>query len=980
MNTKRPIIQLLCYLITLILTPISFTQEQKELLLTFPRQWQFDLPRQAIILTSDQQLLDLQDPDKKINLSLTFETRYGSLREIREQAKTRGCHTVILAFDNFFRQYRKDAGDERTLLPDSDEYIERIQTISNFLEEYGLGLELSLLSPLELGPAFTKFSNGESGRWLHFKSDLRDPETGQFSVMLWEQLAWSNNKGKFRLERSDLRAFAFKGKEFAGGSCFAVDPKEIIEITSGVNIETFPGTESPESSGFRARRIRVYHDGSGKVKGYDRVFVLLSYISPEMDYFSPNAPLFLTHLLDKYKASGINLNALYSDEMHIQQDWHYFNHHDNGQFSLRYVTKHLANEYARRFGTQYVDFDKYMLYFICGPRPYLQTTSAGKNCQFVMGASPSDIHNTFLFRDRYYKLLNTQVVDLFVSAKMYAEKLYGKDLLSRAHATWAQSPTIDHWDAGGENSNRYKYEYTPNFIWSNTVHQAASACYDYFKWGEFLTGNGTDHPEGGWSDRNYYGSAIASSLGILNRYPNAYTGYWGMPEPVRERIGAIVSAYGASASHTIKAITENVHRDVEVLLLYPMSLVACDERFGSWMVQYGYANYITAEKLLELAELDESGAIRIADRKFTTLVTLFEPLPKAGLLDFMQTMLSKGGTVLWSGPPPLMDSNQASCLEQWQQLFGVTFQPSVYFGNIAAGKTITFENKLAPVPRQTILTDFTVDRIYPVTPSPGTEIMARVNNSVVGTLKGNACFLGFRPRDDQSASLGEEQRSLFEILFALNAYPPTGIFPGVNDNTEALSRTTPYLCTRFPNGTTIITRHYRTHAESWPGGFARNTEEDRKIIEQNPLPNDSIHLQQFKINGHEVTFEGRLILAFNVDETGQLIAFEGHDCDGIKINGTHYKFAKEKQDYIAWTPVSKNRQLPNQAFFQIFREGTDDLSIPLKTNRKHIKAYLEGTSPGSKGEAIPIAFSNSRLNLSADFRTGRWLYVTGDGS
>lgn len=178
-------------------------QNNSEQLLTFPLQWKFSLPRQHIILTSDQQLLDLMDPDKKINTSLTFEQKYQSLREIRENARQTGSHTVILAFDNFFRQYRKDTGDERKLYPDSDEYIARIKRISQFLGEYNIGLELSLLSPLELGPAFTRHG-GEPGRWVQYKTDLRDPETGTFSVMLWEHLAWSNNKGKINLQRSGV--------------------------------------------------------------------------------------------------------------------------------------------------------------------------------------------------------------------------------------------------------------------------------------------------------------------------------------------------------------------------------------------------------------------------------------------------------------------------------------------------------------------------------------------------------------------------------------------------------------------------------------------------------------------------------------------------------------------------------------------------------------------------------------------------------
>jgi hypothetical protein len=86
----------------------------------------------------------------------------------------------------------------------------------------------------------------------------------------------------------------------------------------------------------------------------------------------------------------------------------------------------------------------------------------------------------------------------------------GHRLESRAHATWAQSPTIDRWNTTGTPQQQQQYEYTSNFVWSNTVQQAASACYDYFKWGDFLTGNGNDHAEGGWLDRNYYGLMLAA--------------------------------------------------------------------------------------------------------------------------------------------------------------------------------------------------------------------------------------------------------------------------------------------------------------------------------------------------------------------------------------------------------------------------------------------------------------------------------------
>ncbi len=967
-------------IIGLLYSPL-FAQNDAEQLLTFPSQWQFSLPRQHLILTSDQQLLDLMDPDKKINTSLNFEQKYESLREIREQAKQKGCRTVIIAFDNFFRQYRKDTGAERKLYPDSDEYITRIKKISQFLSEYNIGLELSLLSPLELGPAFTRYG-GEPGRWVHYKTDLRDPETGTFSMMFWEQLAWSNNKGKINLQRSGVRVFAFKEKRLAGGDYFAVNPDDIVEITSGIEVEEWPGTESPENDGYRCRRLRVFHKGDKKLKGYDRVFVIVSYTTPEMDYFSSKALPFLKNLMEKYYAAGINLNGLYSDEMHIQQDWSYFGHHDNGQFTLRYLSQNMAVEYAKRYGAEYGDMDKYMLYFVYGPKPYLKTTRACRNSQIVMGESPEEIHKTFLFRDRYYKLLNHSVVDLFVSAKQFAEKLYGKDLLTRAHATWAQSPTIDDWAMGLLSSSRHRYEYTSNFIWSNTVHQAAAACYDNFKWGEYLTGNGTDHPEGGWSDRNYYGSAFACSFGILNEYPNAYNGFWGMPAPVRERIYAVVSAFGANASPTIKTITENVHRDVDVLMLYPMNLVACEERFGSWMVQYGYTNYITAEKLLEMGHVTEDGKIRIAGRTFTTLVSLFEILPQPGLLKMMGNLAKNGGNVIWSGPPPVIDANGENCQVEWQTLFGVNYKPSVFQGEIAAGKTITFMNNLSTVPEQAILTDFMVDRIYPVEFNERNQIVATIENKVVGTSrkfgKGVTCYLGFRPRDDQSASLGEEQRSWFEVLSALNVYPATGSFENTNDNTEFVSRTTEYLTTRFPNGTTIIASHYRRHPESWPGGFARNKAQDEKIIQENPLPSDKIHLKDFKVNGHEVSFSGRLILAFNTDRQNNLLAFEGHDCDRITLDGKTTTFADEKIEYIAWAPVPVNRQIPNKAFFQIFIKGTGEITIPLMTDRKKMKLFTQGRTPGSMGEQVPFNFKDGYLKIIVtEQNSNRWLYLTG---
>ena len=178
--------------------------------ITFPGAWQFDLPKAGIILIRDSQLDALQDPDQEVNLSLSETPNVRTLRQICENARGRGVKTIILAFDEFWIQYRKDlpATEARTYYPDSDKFINAIAKISKFISEYGLGLELSLLSPLEIGKGFAD-ATGETGRWVQYREGYRDPATGQFSVSLWEHKRWANNKGTIQIERQDVRR---KGK------------------------------------------------------------------------------------------------------------------------------------------------------------------------------------------------------------------------------------------------------------------------------------------------------------------------------------------------------------------------------------------------------------------------------------------------------------------------------------------------------------------------------------------------------------------------------------------------------------------------------------------------------------------------------------------------------------------------------------------------------------------------------------------------
>jgi hypothetical protein len=948
-------------------------------LVSYPGPWAFSLGHSSVILVSDQELVDLSDPDKPINMSLGRHEQMESLRRVCESAQREGKRTLKVAFDHFFSQYRPGQGDKpRSLMPDSDEYIERIAAISKFAEGYGLGLELSLLSPLEIGPAYTK-TTGESGVWMHYRKGLRDPETGAFSVQLWRQTRWVNNKGPIDIESAGVRVFAFREEAVHGTDFRVVDPESIEEITGVAEVEEWPGLSRGKES-YSSYRVRVHGSGKTEIGDLNRVLVVQIYRTPEMDYFSDRALPYLKGLVDKYVDAGVNLNGLYSDEMHIQQDWGYFGHHDNGEFALRYVSEGLSKKFSEEYGGEFRDFAKYLVYFVRGQEDFANDLTAKSGVQHVFGSSPEDIRRTALFRSRYYRFLQNGVVDLFVEAKHYAEKKMGHRLEARAHPTWAQSPTIAKWDTGRENGNRNRYEYTSNFVWSNTVHEAAAACHDYFKWGDFLTGNGNDHAEGGWLDRNYLGLALACSTGILNEVPYSYGAHWGMPQEVSHRRNALVSAFGTAGSPLFGTVQDMQHRDVEVLMLYPLDLVSCDERFGSWMSQYAYANYVTQEKLLERGRVN-GGAIEMAGRRFTTLVATFEPFPSSALLEMMEKLVEGGGRVVWSGPPPVLSHEGEPILEDWEEIFDARYDPGAEEGLRAPGKQVVFEGTLYGVEPQTILTDFLVDRIYPVYFDNGSEPVACVKDRIVGSHHphesgGSATFLGFRPRDDQSRSLGDEARTWFEILNAIGAYPPTGKFGCTNDNTEYLSRTTDCLCCRFPNGAVAIAPHFREMEEDWPGGFARDEEEDKAVLEKIDLPSEDLQLCDFKANGHTIGYSGLGAVTFRVDAEGNLLSFAGSSCKEIAVDGKEWVFSDKEVHQLAWAPIPEERRADGGAVLQMMVSGTGEIRLPSAILPEEVEFFAEGPKPGSRGEAVSSSRKDTAVAVEVgNGQAGRWIYA-----
>ena len=288
-------------------------------------------------------------------------------------------------------------------------------------------------------------------------------------------------------------------------------------------------------------------------------------------------------------------------------------------------------------------------------------------------------------------------------------------------------------------------------------------------------------------------------------------------------------------------------------------------------------------------------------------------------------------------------------------------------GEVAVGKIVDFT--MEGVAPQVILTDFLVDKIYPVKAADNVETVARVEDQVVGTHRkygsGDVWYFGFRPRDDQSASLGYESRTLYEILVAAGAYPPSGKFAG-NDNPVVVSRTSDCFASKFPNGTTAIVKHYRTHRENWEGGFSRNAEEDAKALATNPLPSDELHLEGMRVNGHEVTYCGKRNVAFNTDSSGRLCAFNGLESSSITLDGVEYRLADRPVSLCFGGHFAKNGY-----DCRLFVDRPCKLTIPLPARSRKV-SVMDGKK-ALKG----VSFEDGTLSMEVDpSLAGKWLNVS----
>ena len=240
---------------------------------------------------------------------------------------------------------------------------------------------------------------------------------------------------------------------------------------------------------------------------------------------------------------------------------------------------------------------------------------------------------------------------------------------------------------------------------------------------------------------------------------------------------------------------------------------------------------------------------------------------------------------------------------------------------------------------------------------------------------GRLSFLGFRPRDDQSGSLGYETRYWFDILQRLGAYQPTGAFPGINDNTEDFSRSTGYFAARFPNGSTTVAPHFKDLEEGWYGGFGRKRDEDAAVVARLDLPTDDIVLEEAKLNGHAVTYTGKNTLAFRVED-GTLVAFCGEGADRITIDGKETVFATQPTPLVGWAPVPEARRVDGGAVQIIRVHGNGGVRIPAPAGLGDFEVVRQGATEGSRGDAVAHTVEDGMVCF--DGGSG-WFYIVPRG-
>lgn len=906
--------------------------------------------RSCFVITDDNELRTLAfTPDTPVKKTSVMPEK--SLNTFLSEMDSAGTEILTFFHDHFF------GGGERELHLTHPEFRLCTKKIADAAAEHGIGIGASVVNPLDLGRTFAA-DIGVGGCHRTFAEGEVDSE-GNFCFNAYLAKRWCNNKGYIYPEFSKARLFVYR-EEKAPDSPYITVPFESIRELPPQSYTCTPSDEpweNSESFGNSHMTVAGHTDLSG-----NRIFAVFYMITPEMDYFHPRAQEYIHGIIDSYSAEGIEFLELYSDEMHIQFDWD-FAHFGPHEIPTRYMTENFQNTLAKS-DPIFSDFDKALIYMgydmETDRKNYAQT-----HTQHVLGTSPDLLIRTFRLRSTYYETLQDRVVGLCCEARDYIRNTYvknqGEDPLCLGHATWQESPTCDKYTELGvftaaPQNGKCSYDYTPDYVYSSTIREAISGCYDYFKWNDYFSYGGVDHCECGWFDRNYYGGALAASLGAMNRNQVASWGAWGFPHEVARRFNALSISYGTFLAPWAMHVTWGRPRSVDVLYVYPKHLTAVEEAFGSWMVQFGYTNYLPADRLLALGRV-ENGKLVAGIGKYSTVVVGFEPFYSEELTEMLSEFARQGGTLVWNATPP--HDEKGAIPQKWLELFGLK-KATTLFDSLSAEK-IEFCGSLSSLAPLSVPTTFLPDRIYPIVPDEKGETVALASGNAVGVKRsfgrGQVCYFGFRLRDDQTGDSADSPSTLFDLLKALGAY-------GKEDNTETISRHGDIFASRFENGTVSICNHTRKLVELWEGTFSRDNEKDAKVLENYPyLESIDLELSDFAVNGHRISYCGSEFLQFRPDENGGLSGFWGRNTTGLTLDGKEYRFCAEPSE-IMFAELDPERVPEGYSHGLVIRTSADKLELPFAPT-PNAEIFCDRGGDGLDLTKTELSFCKNLLTLGS---------------
>ena len=817
-----------------------------------------------------------------------------SFKDYIDNAEKMKAHAFTFCHDAFF------GGGERNLHLTHPDMVKAVKAMHDHAKSRGIKFGASITNPLDLGRDF-KDKYGVGGCFRFFSEGELNSD-GSFSFVGALSEKWTNNKGPIYLKFQKARLFTYI-EENDGSPYLVINPETIREVPeSDYTVEI--SDEPYEFSKYTGNRHAII---KGKTASCgNRVFAVIYLETPEMDYFHPQAIEYMHDIVDEYNKVGVDFYVLYSDEMHIQLDWSLVH---VGQYAIpaRYMTENFERELAK-FDPIFSDFDKALIYMVYDL--HIDRKILGRECtQHVLGRTKADLYRTFELRHLYFEMLQDRVVAICSDMRDYIAATYSEDMegltpICHGHATWQESPTCDQYarnrDEGSFNkttpAGNCAFDYTSEYYASSTIQEALSACFDYFKWNDYYTIGDSDYCESGWFDRNYFGGAMSASLAVLNKSASGLWEGWGFPDVLRERFVSVDRCFGTALSPLDNLMCHGRPRTIDVLYVYPKDLTAIEEIFGSWMVQYGYTNYATADKIIELGRVSR-GKLSVGNESYSTVVVGFEPFYKPELLAVLEKFVKSGGTLVWNSTPPSAKNGKIPA--RWLSLFGLKSAKTLTEG--VSAHRIYFTGTLKDIKPMPILSDHLPDRVYSVIPENDTEIVASTPRATIGVRRklgaGQALYIGCRLRDDQSgeANSGRQTTTLFDVLKTLGAYG------GINsrDNTETLSRTTPYFVSKFQNGTYALANHFYPIRECWSSNnYMRNQQRDAEEMKNCNLTPLEISLDRFAIEGHEISYEGSRVLEYRLDKRGRLIGFSGIGSTGITVDGKTYKFTKEPADTL----------------------------------------------------------------------------------